>query len=417
MTPQNVLEARTRLSQCRLVPSHAAAASARCHRLPRVQSAVARGAALLLGVRSRGAAGRAAVPALPRASCAGSVPSRWSWPGSRSGRRWPTRARRGRSCAALKYRGAAGLAEPHGGPDRRRRARRAARPRRPRWCRCRCTRAGAAGAASTRPSGCRRRWPRRTGLPVSDCLGRGGAAQRQVGRDRAAAPRGAGGPDRASRQAAARPRAPCWSTTWPPPAPRSRPAPPRSSGPGRSRSRPSPTPARPGAEHCRELRGWQRPGLGVPSVATPTATARRGRMRIDVKGRNVTVDDELRERVSQEVREGREAGVRARRHGGRADRGAQPVHPGLPGRRGHPPPQGRHPPRARGVGGHGPLDQPGRGGPLPPGQAPPREAPQAPRGQAGLAADRPDRRPRPATRAAAAPRRTGCRPAARPPRC
>ena len=63
-----------------------------------------------------GATPRAGQPAVPRAAARA---LRWLGPeagdggrGARSGRRWPTRARRGRWCGGLKFRGAAGLAEP-----------------------------------------------------------------------------------------------------------------------------------------------------------------------------------------------------------------------------------------------------------------------------------------------------------------
>ena len=195
----------------------------------RARRAVARGAALLLGVRrARRGRGEPLCLAVPRASCAGSVPSRWSWRGSRSGRRWPTRARRGRSCAALKYRGAAGLAEPHGGPDRRRRAAGLLAapaalvpvPLHPR------RRAGAGYNQAERLA-------RRAGAPhaacaVADCL-RPRAARRgaRSGRGPRRAPRGAGRPI-APRRRPRRPSAPCSWTTSPPPAPRSPPAPRRS---------------------------------------------------------------------------------------------------------------------------------------------------------------------------------------------
>ena len=112
-------------------------------------------------------------------------------------------------------------------------------------------------------------------------------------------------------------------------------------------------------------------------------------MRIEVRGRNVEVTDELRDAVDEALRADRPPGLRARPARGRAARGAQPLDRRPPRRRGDPLPQGRDAARARGLAGDAALDPRARRGHPPAGQAPPREAPRArerpPRGRAAAA--------------------------------
>ena len=114
-------------------------------------------------------------------------------------------------------------------------------------------------------------------------------------------------------------------------------------------------------------------------------------MRIEVRGRNVEVTDELREAVDQPLQARRQAGLRAGDARGRAARGAEPADRGPDGRRGDPAPEGRDPPRRGGLAGHAALDPRARRGHPPPGEEAPREAarpapPQPPDGLAGCAA-------------------------------
>ncbi len=97
VTPRTC-SSRTRLSQCRLVPSHPRR-EPRAHRLPRVRalSLVVPPFCWECGREAR--SGRAAVPAVPARAALARSRAGGRWRGSACGRRWPTRARRGRSCA------------------------------------------------------------------------------------------------------------------------------------------------------------------------------------------------------------------------------------------------------------------------------------------------------------------------------
>ena len=70
-------------------------------------------------------------------------------------------------------------------------------------------------------------------------------------------------------------------------------------------------------------------------------------MRIEIRGRNIEVTEELREHVRQALRPHRAPGLRPGDARGRADGGAQPLDPRQPDRRGAPSPEGRDPARAR----------------------------------------------------------------------
>ena len=262
-----------------------------------------------------------------------------------------------------------------------------------RSCRCRPRRCARWRAASTRPPRSPRRWPSARGAAAraAACARRGGG--RQVGRRRAerlGQPAADRGPRRGARAAS------CWSTTCSPPGRRSPPAPGPCAAPARSGSSPSPSPG--GCERRVAVRRPLPPaGAGVASEADQGGT----HMRIEIRGRNVEVDDELREHVIKrfrrvgkqvselatldvEISEERnpsiadsqvaEATLRLKGVTLRAQRG-------LAG-------DGAHDPRA------------GRGHP-PPGQEAPRDAPQAHAGR-GAPSNRmrgrtaePSRRPRP----------------------
>ena len=106
-------------------------------------------------------------------------------------------------------------------------------------------------------------------------------------------------------------------------------------------------------------------------------------MDIEVKGRNWAVTDEVRERIEKRFSKvGQQVSPLARLEV-ELRQEAQPVDRGVPDRRGHPVPQGRHPAHARRDARHGPLGERLRRRPRPTGQAPPRQAPQPPRAARG----------------------------------
>src|SRR3954453_15423741 len=121
-------------------------------------------------------------------------------------------------------------------------------------------------------------------------------------------------------------------------------------------------------------RGYRGADLVIPAPGGPHADRGQGPPHDDL-GRHPGARGKA-------LRQGGQAGVRARDAGGRAHPGAEPVQPGrVPGGE-HAPGQGHDAARHRLLARHGPLDQPLRRRAGGPGQAPPRQAAQA-KGVAG----------------------------------
>ena len=332
----------------------AALAPPACLALPRAARRRRRArCACRAAARCRGCAARAARAARCRRRAARAVPAR----GARSTQAWAPLAHDGPARAlvvALKFRGALPVARPDGGADGGR-ARRAS-------CSRRRARAGPAapGAAPARAASTRRgcsppRSRRARGLPVVACLRRGGRPPRQVGAGRARPPRGAGRP------AAARRAAPCRGARCCRRRPHdrrdARRLRARAARAGAERSRRSPTRARWRADL--RIAGGIRPlaALASGKVTHATRTQRRRTMRIEIKGRNIPVTDELREhverrfrKIARQVSELAQLEVELWRSATRRSPTA--------GRRGDAAPEGRHAARARRLARHDALDQP-----------------------------------------------------------
>ena len=150
-----------------------------------------------------------------------------------------------------------------------------------------------------------------------------------------------------------------------------------------------------GAGHRADLRPLRihRWGVGGPArrgVAWEPQPRKGVSVRIEVRGRNTEVTEELRDHVEKRfARIGKQVSALAVLEVELMEE-RNPVDRRQPGGRGHPAPQARHPARPRGLARDAALHPRDRRGPAPPGQEASRQAPQAQRdSQADVAASPP----------------------------